>query len=533
MGCGSSSIPDVEEQAPHEVSQNHLKPEPTLPQSSNNGANVVNSVSDHDQDSTAPSETRKNARVVGLITRDATRSKESSDNSLMYSSFGSKASVNTSPSLTNQEPDFHVDDVDSQAVVTGTLVSNNECDHKVCTGIAVRVDNADNADSNANDNEGIDDHEENFGTLSPNNLQQLRSRSNISLQDDLDLANSKANYNLGHIPNSDSSKASSHDYLSGFHNNDLHRDLLMKKNLSLNSTFSREDSGLSVSSLYLSEQSSRNSMESSLSGFNSSVSGASGLSPIVIKSIRMDEMLLESTQELHEYNSSDGEQSSVVDNDTYTHEVVKEDKEKKEEVEEEEGIPSSSEVDEWKDYLRKMSSSGTGPGDDEEEEYGSGTDSDSDSDRVGQGGQEQEEEEVEGYFRYVTAEGHEVWILLQQEEGGESRRQEEYTDELVNSMLGGERGAPSDANSFSPFHLSKEDALTNVTQVKEFRSKQQYEKALLSQQAEQTKKLQLIRQNTASMTTDKEGNAIEGMSVAERKKLLWNSSGKLETKTKI
>ena len=481
------------------------------------------------------------APALRTFPRDSTQSKQSSLNSLQYSPFGSKASLYSSSQSLTQEIDYTLDtDGNNNGVMTAILLPNDESDNEMCnvTGIALR---------RKDDNE--------YRTLTTTNLLQssIRSPSNVSLQDDLDRANSKAIYKV-------------------------------------------DDSGRSVSSLYLSEQSSRNSMESSLSGFNSTVSGVnssmsgtssvsgsgfnsgvsglssiSNMSPIVIRHnlFKYDEHNLQTTEEMQEFESDcehsvanvesqadmdmkdeeENEKEELNEKEEERKEEMKgeeqdevkevekkegneeEEREEEEEEEQDEAVENTgpnrtiSEVDEWKDYLRKMSTT-TGGEDASESESESES-----SDDAGEKEEEREEEEVEGYFRYVTAEGHEVWILVDA-----TRTQAEYTDEVVQDLMGGQRDTDGDERErdgsyFSPIHLSKAEAVTNVTKVQEFRNKQKYEKGLLTQQEEQAEKLLLIRQKTTS--TDSEGGGMEGMSVAERKKLLWNSSGKLETKVKI
>jgi len=399
---------------------------------------------------------------------------------------------------------------------------------------------------------------EEYSSLTLPNLQandsfSLRqtSLSTASLQDVLDIANARSTYKAGPgEPSVTSSEARDHYVV--FHNNQRKADLQknhsqmstfsredscvssinmsdfgdkhnnyirgeLQKNHSQKSTFSREDSGLS--SIYMMSENSEKSKASIDSAQNSSTTGMSNMSPIVLRN--HDDLQLEATKELYERGSSCSESSSIQEDQHSDAQQVTPEKQ--------------GEVDEWKDYLRRMSKDRQG-GDDEGSGSGSGTESDEESDNDDDdqpnttisSSLQPEEEEVPGYFLYVTEEGHKIWILLDPE--GRSRT--DYNDDVVKSLLqsGGEERKE---DSYSAFHLSKEDAMTNVTQVSEFLNKQKYEKALVSQKEEQQKKLQLMRQHSTTATTDEDGNEVEGMTIAERKKLLWNSSGKLEATNRV
>jgi hypothetical protein len=428
--------------------------------------------------------------------------------------------------------------VNSQGIVSATLMSNEEYldqSHEICkvSGIEVVVDGEE------------DDDDNDFEPLTTPNLQQINSTS--SLQDDIDRANAMADYKVELCRDSSKFLSQKND-LAGFHNHDpwdRHRQLVknlsersnFSRNLSERSNFSREDSGLS--SLYQSEQSDKSS-KTYESGYNSTLSGMSNMSPIVMS--KHEDFFLSATQEMHE-----GSDNSIIsDNEGHKDKEGGELEEFEDVDAHKERNISTNEVDEWKDYLRKISTERDRDGDDATDEDDEDENEDEDgsecvSDEHALPGAEGTDDEVEGYFLYVTAEGHKIWILTDA-----ARSQEEYNDEEVQSMIdkgaaggnsssqGDDEGGREDSDYFSPFHFSKEDALTNVTKVKEFINKQKYEKALVSQQEEQVKKLMAIRQKThCSIATDEEGNEVEGLSVAERKKLLWNSSGELETNSKI
>ena len=78
---------------------------------------------------------------------------------------------------------------------------------------------------------------------------------------------------------------------------------------------------------------------------------------------------------------------------------------------------------------------------------------------------------------------------------------------------------------FAPYHLSKATALSNVSRVKAASAAcvHTYEACLKSQQAHVARRRKLVRQGNM------EGVPHQQLSVAERKKLLWDSSGKLAT----
>ena len=514
MGCGGSKVPDVvESYEPKDLERYEVNEE-----SECRGGDAI-----------MPLKTSELSPVVGSVSRRDTLSKETSQShSLMYSSFGgSKASSSLCSASSTSEVDF--ENV-SQDVVSGELVRQEEVENQnqnirlenkeSIKGIAIRPTLSDDPQEHGNV-KGIairptlsDDPQEHgnvkgiairpsvseespeYGTLTTPNLKQINSMaSSGSLQHDLNLANAKSTYKAG---NSDTSSIKKE--LRGFHNYDHHQDML--RNHSQRSNFSREDSGMSgitMSSLYQSEISEK-SKETSASGNNSSMSGMSNLSPILLK--YNDDLQLEATKEL--YQESDCENSSL-------HKSGEEDVD----------VTDNDDVDQWKAYLQKMSTDRNGSNDDDEDsESGSASDSDT-------GNEVEKEDEVEGYFRYVTAEGHIIWILID-----EGQSPKDINDEIVNNMMTMEKmrtDSLHDEGYLSPFHMSKEDALSNVTKVREFRNKKNYENALMRQQEEQARKLQAIRQNTTSKLTDEDGNEV-GMSVAERKKLLWNSSGKLEKK---
>jgi hypothetical protein len=493
MGCGNSSIPDVEE-----------PPELNIPPQGEEKGQVQLHSSQHED-----------KLAASVRTNAVPSSRGGKDNIASYSPYGSKASLN---SATHNEslPHTHSSEAEVEADIETDVVPH--MGNSVVSGdVLMSVDQSDGPDD---DQDGIS-----YGTLTIPNLEQIKitsrqtsCHSSKSLQDDLDLANSKATYKVG---DSDSPKADSDmsKMYSGFHNNERRIDSI--KNLSQKSNFSREDSGLS--SIYMSEVSER-SKNSQESGFNSILSGMTNMSPIVLS--RHEDLQLEATKELHE---GDSECSGVYNNEEGT--------------DDEGGVSkqaSNDEVDAWKSYLRQIHAGNHGGNHDEEDDEDEESDDDCDDDSAdnevdgGGGG------EVPGYFLYVTAEGHEVWIRLE-DDGGEG----DFTDETVLNMIekssaesqkrtsGGNDG-DGDDGYYSPFHLNKEDALSNVSRVKEFVNKQKYEKGLLLQQEEQSRKLQAIRQNTTdSATMNEEGKAVEGISVADRKKMLWNSNGKLETNNRM
>lgn len=429
-------------------------------------------------------------RIIRVTGRNESTSRETTD-SLRYSSFGSKTSLYSTQNESDPRMSSHdTSELHGENVAPGSIVPDG----------CLRI----NEETIADEIHG--DEGDGYGTLTVQSLKKIdtvsrqTSNSTSSLQNDLNKANSKSKFQAG---DRTSTASFSKEDLAGFHNNERPGEL--SKNVSQKSNFSREDSGLS--SIYMSEFSER-SKSSMESGHNSALSGMTNMSPIVLKH---QELVFEATQELHNEGSSCcSEASSIIPVEMTVN-----------------GSEKKCEIDEWKDYLKKMSTENQGSDSD------IGTASECDTETCGSNiiDDVHDPDAVPGYFLYVTAEGHEIWILIDSE-----RAQTEYNDDVVHDMLQesklnttGDGESAGNDGQYCPFHLSKADALTNVTKVTEFINKQKYENALLLQQEEQQRKLAAIRQLTTTVVTNEEGKEVEGMTVAERKKLLWNSSGKLES----
>ncbi len=79
---------------------------------------------------------------------------------------------------------------------------------------------------------------------------------------------------------------------------------------------------------------------------------------------------------------------------------------------------------------------------------------------------------------------------------------------------------------FAPFHLSKEEALANISLVKKHMTSVNYEEALQAQQ----ECLDRRRKELRSRNMMSQDVAEPLLTVAERKKMLWDSAGKNDTK---
>lgn len=233
------------------------------------------------------------------------------------------------------------------------------------------------------------------------------------------------------------------------------------KSLSDRSTMSREDSGLSK---HLSDKSSF-STRTNVSGNISMVSGMTNMSPIRIA--EYEDICQDAAAELRNEECSD----------------------KGDETEN---------ISEWKDYLRSLNSNGNQSNDESE------SDDDISEMDIDVQLESANDDEVPGYFLYITAEGHKVWILLD-----ENKTKTDYNDEVVEKLIekGSDPNSMNDGTYFSPFHLSRDDAITNVIKVKEFVNKENYERALLLQAEEQERRMKTRQENFA--ITDEDGETIE------------------------
>jgi hypothetical protein len=174
---------------------------------------------------------------------------------------------------------------------------------------------------------------------------------------------------------------------------------------------------------------------------------------------------------------------------------------------------SSEEISEWKAYLQKMkngNNNNTSEGDDDDDTAASQLDTSDDA--------ADDDDIVPGYILYTTNEGTKIWLLADHTDGTE------YSDQDVKQLLASGL-SPPDSSTFASFHMSKSAALSNISRVRaKAASVLSYEEALVRQQAAVARRREAIRRG--NMEGRVEGG---GLSVADRKKLLWDSSGKLTT----
>lgn len=206
-------------------------------------------------------------------------------------------------------------------------------------------------------------------------------------------------------------------------------------------------------------------------------------------------------------------------------------KHENEERNETETDTTTEDVSEWKAYLKKMKNPDEESG--SEEDGSDGSSSLVDLSGVLENEESYAEDEVPGYFLHVTGEGVKIWILA--DRGADDRL--EISDSDVQQLLA--RSDVNDGNghdknisvaddTFAPFHLTKADAVANVTRVRALSAcAASYEAALKAQQESEARRREAMRAQTMSELGVGVGGAEVSLSVAERKKLLWDSSGKL------
>lgn len=132
-----------------------------------------------------------------------------------------------------------------------------------------------------------------------------------------------------------------------------------------------------------------------------------------------------------------------------------------------------------------------------------------------------DDDNVPGYVIHYSNEGIKIWILADRTHT--SSDSTTYNAEDVRQLISQDN---TSSCSLAPFHLTRADAIANVTRVRAATSNaRSYEKCLKEQQVTAARLREVSQQGLVD--GNYEGGEASVLSVAERKKLLWDSSGKL------